>query len=264
MIEQLTFGDVTSYRLSWWRSRAIGYSVCVYHTRGVLIDSGFPAAHRDVAHIVKEQHVRGAIITHQHEDHAGNVAMLVRRGVPMAMHPDTLAAIRHPHRIGLYRHITWQAMHSFDTPVERFVDAAFSLEPTPGHSPEHHSVWDRETGTLFAGDLFLGVKVKVAHSYESPAAHIASLHRMLALNPARIFCAHRGLLKYGASMLAAKADWMSTLIDTVLRLAREGYSFTAIRERALGPRDTSHWVSVGDYSPDNLVRAILRDARVTV
>jgi glyoxylase-like metal-dependent hydrolase (beta-lactamase superfamily II) len=260
VLERLTFDDVTAFRLSWWRSRAIGYSVHVYVVRGVLIDTGYPAAHREVAQIVRETHAVGAYVTHHHEDHAGNVSRLVQHGLPLAMHPDTLALVRHPHRIGLYRHLTWQAMRGFDTPVTPLHDDTLQLVATPGHAPDHHAVWDATTGTLFAGDLYLGVKVKLAHSYESPAQHVASLEAMIARGPSRVFCAHRGLVSDGVNRLRAKAEWMRETMERVLSLHRDGRSVGEVRAELLGARDSTHWVSAGDYSPDNFVRAVLRDA----
>lgn len=255
---------MTAYRLSWWRSRAIGYSVNVYVVRGVLIDSGFPAAQHDVAQLVKAEQVRGAYITHQHEDHAGNAAWLAHHGVPLAMADATYESIRHPHRIGLYRHVTWRAMRPLSSPFARLVDEGFALLPTPGHSPDHHAVFDTQTNTLFAGDLFLGVKVRHGHSYESPRATVASLRDMIARAPLRVFCAHRGLLPNGTAMLEAKARWMEDAIARVETMAREGARVGTIRDEVLGKRDSTHWISAGDYSPDNLVRAIARDAGIAV
>ncbi len=264
MIEHTAHGDVTAYRLSWWRSRAIGYSVHVYVSRGVMIDTGFPAAHRDVAHVVRHERVRGIYVTHQHEDHAGNVSWLAHRGLPLAIDPATLAVLRHPPKIGLYRHITWRNMRPVTAAIVLFADNGFTMVHTPGHSPDHHAVWDANTGTLFAGDLFLGVRVKVAHAYEDPRAQVRSLREMVALTPTRVFCAHRGLLRDGVGLLTAKADWMEEMIGRIDALDADGRSVGAIREEVLGARDSTHWFSAGDYSPDNLVRAVIasRDANL--
>lgn len=260
MIERTVHGDVTAYRLSWWRSRLIGYGVHVYVVRGAMIDAGYPAARRDVGGIIDAERVRGAFITHQHEDHAGNVPWMARRGVPLAMDTRTEAAIRQPHHIGLYRRITWRNMSPLAGAFPAFADDALGLVYAPGHSPDHHVVWDAETGTLFAGDLFLGVRVRTAHWYEDPHAHVRSLRALVAREPARVFCAHRGLLPNGGRLLAAKADWIEERIAHAESLAREGLDVSTIRERVLGPRGGTHWFSAGDYSPDHLIRAMLTPA----
>ena len=261
MIESTTHDDVTAYRLSWWRSRVIGYAVHVYAVRGVLIDTGFPAAAGDVRTIAGAQRVRGAMVTHQHEDHAGNVELLAAMGIPLAIGHDTARIVSAPHRIGVYRHFTWRAMPALHTPVAPFVDEALEFVHTPGHSHDHHAVWDHDTRTLFAGDLFLGVKVRVAHSYESPRAQVRSLRAMISRGPRRLFCAHRGLVTDPVGALTAKADWMDGVIEGVERLHREGRSVGDIRRELLGPRGRVHWFSGGEYSADNIVQAVVRDAR---
>ncbi len=259
MIEPTDYGDVRGFRLSWWRSRPIGFGVHVYVMRGVLIDTGFRGARDDLASIVASEPLRGAFVTHQHEDHAGNVAWLAARGVPIAIDPHTLRVLQSPSRIGLYRRVTWQSAPAVTTPITPFRDEAMSLVHTPGHSPDHHAVWDRETGTLFAGDLFLGVKVRVAHGDEDPRAMVESLRAMIARAPERVFCAHRGLLPGGTQLLAAKADWLEATIDHVERLARAGAGVAHIRAQVLGARGLHHWISFGEYSPNHWVRAVLRE-----
>jgi glyoxylase-like metal-dependent hydrolase (beta-lactamase superfamily II) len=103
-------GDVTRLRLSSRRSRLVGYEVSAYLVRGVLVDTGFPAVRRDVERFLGERRPRGVAVTHWHEDHAGNVAAAARFGIPVAMAPATLDALRVPRRFPLYRSFTWGAM----------------------------------------------------------------------------------------------------------------------------------------------------------
>lgn len=258
MIDLAQHDDIAALRLTWWRSRLIDFAVHVYVVRGVLIDTGFPAVERDVLAYARAHRIRGAIVTHQHEDHAGNVDALARAGIPLGIDARTLRVVARRHRIGLYRHFTWQAMGPLHAPFEPFADESLQPVHTPGHSDDHHAVWDARTRTLFAGDLFLGVKVRVAHPYEDPRRQVQSLRAMIALRPARVFCAHRGLVRGAARALEAKADWLEATVAQVDTLAGAGASIAEIRARVLGARGWIHWTSVGDYSPDNLVRAIVR------
>ena len=262
MIESTEHRDVFAHRLSWWRSRTIGYAVHVYEVRGVLIDTGFPAVAADVHRVAESRRVRGAMVTHQHEDHAGNVEMLALMGVPLAIGAETVRLVSAPNRIGLYRHILWQSMPVLRSPVQPFVDDSLEFVHTPGHSHDHHAVWDHETRTLFAGDLYLGVKVRTAHPHESPRAQVASLRAMIARGPRRLFCGHRGLVSDPMGALSAKADWMDGIITGIERLHGEGHSIVAIRRQLLGARGRVHWISGGDYSPDNVITAVIRDAGV--
>ncbi len=262
MIETVQHDDVTAYRLSWWRSRLRGFSVTVYRVRDALIDTGYPRARDALSDTLTRAPVRGALLTHHHEDHAGNVQWLADSGVPLGMSNATEQILRKLPHIGLYRRITWGAMASLTGDIARFHDASLALIASPGHSPDHHVVFDHTTGTLFSGDLFLGVRMKIAHWYESPTQHVRSLRACIAMQPTRVFCAHRGLLPSGTAMLAAKADWLEDVIARVLALAAQGVDATTIREQLLGPLDSTHWISFGDYSADHIVRAILRDSMI--
>ena len=269
--------DVTRYELSTRRSRAIGYSVSTYLVRGVLVDTGFHAVRHEVEHLARElrerNDLRGALVTHRHEDHAGNVALLARLGLPIGLAAATLDALRMVGPIGFYRRYTWGTMPSLgEAPVtplagEELAATGLALLPTPGHSSDHHAVWDAERETLFGGDLFLGVKVRVAHPGENPRQLAESLRAAAALRPKRLFDAHRGaVLDDPTAKLLAKAAWIEETVGEIDRLVAAGWSDAAIRRRVLGREEVAGYFSRGDYSRGNFVRAVrgtgsvLRDA----
>lgn len=243
-------------RLAWPRSQFAGYDVSVFVVRGALIDCGFPGIARQFRKLVLDLKPRGAFITHHHEDHAGNVQMLAGFGIPIATDAVTTSLLRQPAPIGAYRHFMWKAAPPLRTTIVPFTDHWLSLVPTPGHCSNHHSVWDESTGTLFAGDLFLGVKVRVAHPTEHPRQHVESLRAMAARQPARLFCAHRGFVPNAARVLSAKADWLEELIVRAEEGLEAGLTDAAIRRDLIGPLGTAHFISAGDYSPNNLIACI--------
>jgi glyoxylase-like metal-dependent hydrolase (beta-lactamase superfamily II) len=200
--------------------------------------------------------VVGAIVTHRHEDHAGNVEALARLGVPLLMSEATRRAVEHVGPIGLYRHVTWGQMRALRTPVPTFDAAPLTLVPTPGHSSDHHAVWDPRTATLFGGDLFLGVRVRIAHPGEDPRQLARSLRAAAALRPRRLFDAHRGLVVDPTPRLEAKAAWVEDTVAAVERLLDAGWPERRIRDRVLGREQLAGYFSRGDYSRLNFVRAV--------
>ena len=96
MIRIEQHGDVTRLEMSSRWSRAIGYTASAYLVRGVLIDCGFHGVGREVYAILAETRPRGLLITHYHEDHAGNVERVARLGIPIAASTDTFARLRSP------------------------------------------------------------------------------------------------------------------------------------------------------------------------
>src|SRR5574338_609356 len=124
------------------------------------------------------------------------------------------------------------ARHHVDEILERerprgvlitpFVDDTLELIAAPGHSADHHVVWDRGTGTLFGGDLYLGVKVRIAHGHEDPRLLAKTLRAVASLGPARLFDAHRGFVPDPAPLLLAKADWTEEMIAAIEKRIGEG------------------------------------------
>jgi endoribonuclease LACTB2 len=252
-------GDVTRVELSHRRSRLIGFSVSVYLVRGALIDSGFPAVGAEVETLVTSRGVRGVLITHSHEDHAGNVERVARLEVPIAASDATLARVRKFHRLRFYRRWTWGSPPPLRSPVTPFLDADLRLVPAPGHADDHHVVWDAREGTLFSSDLFLGVRVTVGHATERPRRLVRSLREMIELGPVRMFDAHRGAVRDPVRALQAKATWLEEAIGRIEDLKARGLSDRAIRRSVLGREGLTGLLSGGEYSKLNLVRSVLRE-----
>jgi glyoxylase-like metal-dependent hydrolase (beta-lactamase superfamily II) len=252
------FGDVVRVRLARAANRAVGIDVSAYVVRGVMIDTGFHRARDEIVEAVRSLGVRGAIVTHWHEDHAGNVALLATQGLPILMRADTAATLRQRPAIQLYRRVVWGQPPALTSPVTGLDAPGIECIHTPGHSSDHQVVWDSETGTLFSGDLWLGVRARVLHSTENPYVILDSLRRVKALNPAHMFDAHRGLVERPVDAIEAKIQWLGKTIDEIERRIDEGWSDRAIVTGVLGGEEMAALISRGDYARRNLVRAVRR------
>jgi glyoxylase-like metal-dependent hydrolase (beta-lactamase superfamily II) len=161
--------------------------------------------------------------------------------------------------IALYRRWTWESMPPLRSAVTPFAPADLALLPAPGHSSDHHVVWDATTRTLFAGDLYLGVKVRVTHPSEDPYRIVESLRAAIALEPARMFCAHRGLVERPVEQLRAKAEWMTETVGEIERRIAAGTADDAtIAREVLGRETFTGWISRGEYAHANIVAAVRR------
>lgn len=256
MLQSIPHGDVTELRFTTWRSRSVGFQVSAFSVRGVLVDTGFPDCAADLAGYLAAVPHAGCVVTHFHEDHAGGVDTVARAGLPLWMDSRTAERVRAPGRIGFYRRWTWGA------PVPAAPAPAFALPgdfeclATPGHSDDHHVLWDATTGTVFGGDLFIGVKVRASHRVEEPRRLVQSLRRVIARSPERFFDAHRGLLATPVSALTAKADWLEATIAAIdARIAR-GHSDVAIARAVLGNDWFSRRFTAGDYTMENFVACL--------
>ena len=264
MIAIARHGDVVQLHLSHWRSRVSGYSVSAWLVRGVLIDTGFPAARAAIARLLDELRPDAVVITHHHEDHAGNAELVAARALPVALPDETHAILRAGEPgIGLYRRVTWGTIRPLGAPLARLDDATLrarglELVATPGHSTDHHSVWDAERRVLYAGDLWLGTKVRIARPNEDPRRHAESLRKAAALSPRVMFDAHRGRVDDTVPALLAKADWIEETIARIDRLAAAGVPEPRIAREVLGREDPVAYASFGDLSKRNFVKLVLR------
>jgi ribonuclease/clavin/mitogillin len=252
--------DVTRVRMTSWRGRSVGYDVSAFLVRGVLVDTGFPHVARDFARFLDTHRVRGVMVTHWHEDHAGNVALAAARGLPMTIPPQTLTELSGPapRSIRFYRRFVWGVTPPVTSSVTPLEGATLRAVHAPGHSPDHHVVWDEERATLFSGDLFLGVKVRATFPDEDPRQLAATLRRVAALGPRRMFDAHRGAVPDPIGALTAKADWLDETIGRIEAKIDAGWSDAAIRREVLGLERLVGWISGGEYSKMTFVQAVRR------
>ena len=260
-------GDVTRLVLSSRASRLVGYTVSAYlvdtPAGRVLVDTGFPGAWRALARYLGAlgggevaRAVRAAAVTHQHEDHAGNAARLAALGVPLVMSVATRAAVAQVPPPGFYRDFTWGRMRAVPADAPAGDAAPLALISAPSHSRDHHAVWDAERETLFGGDLFIGVKVRVAHPGEDLHALARSLRAAATLRPRRFFDAHRGLVPNAEFALGAKAAWVEDTVAAVEALLARGWPERRVRQAVLGREEFAGYVSRGHYSRLNFVRAV--------
>lgn len=258
MIRTERHQDVTRLELSSWAGRRLGYTVSVYQVGDLVIDTGFPRVSGQLAAWCDAARPAGAIVTHWHEDHSGGAPSLAALGVPLTLHPETERRLRQPPNLELYRRVTWGSFTPLAASVTPFTPNGVELIATPGHSVDHRVVWMRETGTLFAGDLFLGVKVRIAHDDEDFTALIASLRKCAALAPARMFCGHRGLVPNAVSALGAKADWLAEMVSLIRQRTTDGWSDSRIVRDVLGGEQLTGRLSRGHYSAAAFVRVAKR------
>jgi ribonuclease/clavin/mitogillin len=256
MIERTSFGDVTRLRFWTWGSLAVGYDVSCYLVRGALIDTAFRHVGRELRGAIRELQPAGVVVTHWHEDHAGNAPDLAQSGLPIWMHQYTEAKLRERQQVKLYRHFTWGRPRGLRGEFRSFDPSPLRVIHTPGHSTDHHVVFDDETRTLFSADLWLGVKVRITGATENPYEIVESLTRAIALEPRRMFDAHRGLVENPVEALGSKRAWLQETIGAIHRRLDAGDSEDVILRDVLGGEERTAYASQGEYSRRNLIRTV--------
>ena len=151
--------------------------------RPVLIDAGVGTpSHLDAIDAAAGPRDLHLVVTHAHSDHiAGAPAIRERR-------PATrLSKMPWPIRD---RDLAWAPLADGDA-IETG-EGRLQVVHTPGHAPDHICLWHAESRTLFVGDMLQqGTTVVIPASHGgSITEYLASLERLLRLNPARALPAH--------------------------------------------------------------------------
>ena len=185
-----------------------------------LIDAGTG----DERHLSAVEKARGdatlaqVIVTHGHGDHASGVVALTRRmpGVRCLKMPW-------PGRDGRWT-VEWTAVRDGDLLAAG--DTELRALHTPGHAPDHLCLWHEGTRTLFGGDLAMGGSTVYipASAGGDLSAYLASIDRVLALDPARILPGHGGVIENPASLLRAYRAHRRQREAQIIDLLREGAS----------------------------------------
>jgi glyoxylase-like metal-dependent hydrolase (beta-lactamase superfamily II) len=264
VIQPFDFGEVRFFRLArTYFGRAI-YWTGIYYVDGLLIDSGPTNLASEVLELAREVRVRQAVTTHHHEDHSGNNGLLSEKLqiTPLA-HPAAAELLARPiTRLRAYRRLAWgMPPPSRAEAVGEWIEThgfRFQVLATPGHARDHIVLYEPERGWLFSGDLFLSSRLKYLRFDEDVHALIASLRRVVSLEPRVLFCQHRGRVEDGAALLARKLEFLVELGERVRELRDRGLEEREIA-RAL-PWNDLVWRlrSGGEFSKLNFVRAYLR------
>jgi glyoxylase-like metal-dependent hydrolase (beta-lactamase superfamily II) len=169
------------------------------------------------------------LVSHAHTDHAS--------GAPaIAAH---LHEVRFRKMLWPEQDATWPVRYEplADGQVIAAGDDKLIAIHTPGHAPDHLAFWHEPTRTLFCGDLAVkGTTVWIPANLRGDlAAYLASLERVLALEPERLLPAHGAIIDDPARVLRGYIDH---------RLEREQQILDAMRQ--------------GDVTPDAMTARVYR------
>jgi glyoxylase-like metal-dependent hydrolase (beta-lactamase superfamily II) len=238
------------------------YTVQAYLVDGLLVDTGCPATASELVTWCRERDVRQVVNTHHHEDHSGgNRALQEMLGLPIAAPPRAVHILANFPRLEFYRRAVWgQPGNVAVEPLGDVVETdrhRFEVISTPGHSPDHVCLFERNQGWLLSGDLFIHERVRYLRSDEDISGTLRSLRLALALQPRLLVCSHAGLVQDACGSLARKIAFWEGLAEQGQELRRQGLSAREVTDQLLGPEDMMTRLSRGHFSKINLVRALL-------
>ena len=158
-----------------------------------LIDAGLGRSdHLDaLADALKGRPLVRVLVTHGHADHASGAPALRLRWPAVELHKWPAAGER-----GWLPLTEGQRLRAGDRVLE--------VIHTPGHALDHVCFWDAEKRELYAGDMVaLGTTIVVpGERGGGMQAYLASLERMAALQPVRIYPGHGDVIERPLDLIA--------------------------------------------------------------
>lgn len=240
--------------------------VFFYMVGDTAVDTGMPAARDEVVAIAREHELRRVVLTHHHEDHAGNAGPLQEAGLEVVAPPLTARLLAEDLPVPFYQHMAWGRMRParLGTYEGRVRIGSYEAEvlPAPGHAVDQVVLYIPEKRWLFSGDVLIHERVKAFRGDEDFAASLETLERLVELEIDVLFCGHRPVAENGGAALARKLEWFRQIEEGVRRLDAEGYGYGEIIQRlGIEARGPITFFSMGDASTRNMVRSILKGPR---
>jgi len=263
LIKTEHFDSVQMIRLGYGPIGPPVMAVFMYVVDGLVIDTAQHHMAKALRGLLREKTLNRIVLTHHHEDHSGNAAMISNwHTLPVMGHKLTAEKLNSGFPIRPYQRFVWGKAPTVNiNPLAGAVETEhFKFKPvhTPGHSKDHTVFFEKQRGWLFSGDLYLGERIKFFRSDERFGDQIASLKKVLALDFDSLFCAHNPSLKNGKQKIKNKLQFLEDLYGNIIKLAEKGHSEKAVI-KALDPRNDRgiKWMTMGNASFANMVRSAM-------
>lgn len=257
-------GAITQILLGREVDGAVYYWTAAYLVDGLLVDTGCAYTAAELTTWLRGRRVEQAINTHHHEDHVGGNA-LIQKELQLEIFAPVLSVplINRRPLLHHYQELVW----GFPEPstVKALPDVVatprftFRVLQTPGHCPDHISLYEPDRGWLFSGDLFVSENQKVFREDEDIYTILESQRRLLELPAERLtlFTSIGRVFDDGKASISAFLDYMDNIRSETVRLAAAGHDAARIRESIFGRESGMSGLTGGHYSVINLVQKLL-------
>ncbi len=262
------FGNgIKGFHMGWSLAGPPLMSVVLYTFNEIFIDTGQSHMGKEALEIARDHQVQQIFLTHHHEDHSGNAALIHNElGATVLGHELTREKLKTGYKILPYQKYVWGRA----APVA-VSDLPFAIETelgpmeavhTPGHSRDHLVYFLPDQGIVFSGDLYLGDRIKFFRSDEDIGSQISSLKKLLELDFSTLLCSHNPQRKKGWDHIHTKLDFLENLYGHIVSLWKKGmaekeiFSILELREDYL-----IKCFCFGNVSMMNGVRSAIRHAK---
>lgn len=258
------YGEVTQIMMGRELDGTVLYWTAAYLVDGLLVDTGCAYTAAELVEYLRSRKVEQVVNTHHHEDHIGaNSIIRQQLGPGIYAHLLALPLINKQLPLREYQETVWgyPELSTGQAVPERIITTNYIFEvlETPGHSPDHISLYEAEQGWLFSGDLFVSEKYKALRADEDIETIIASLDKVQALPQEKItlFTSIGKVFPEGKKVINNYLAYLSDLRKKVAWLADESLTAVEIRDRIFGCETQLAALTGGHFAVLNLIKQLM-------
>lgn len=244
--------------------QSVRLNVHCFEIDGVLIDTGAASLLEEFKAFFSTIDIDQVMLTHYHEDHTGGAHFLQSEyNLPVFMNDTRIEECTIKANYPLYRKLFWGTRKPFEAqPLEDSFTSRtgrWKVIPTPGHTNDHTSFLNEETGQLFTGDLYVTPKTRVVLREENIPQIISSLELAISLDFQEVYCNHAGYIENGKDALQQKLNFLKELSVKIELLADEGMTPSEISKQLFEKKYPITKLSLGEWNAAHIVTSVLKN-----
>lgn len=261
--KQHNFGPVQVFEVGIAPFGKPAKSVYLYRLGSFLIDSGPHNLRKKVAGMLAGSKLSHILLTHHHEDHSGNAALIKNQfNAEVYLHSYGAGKLSKGFRILPYQHLLFGKAPSLEAQIygEVIEGDGFTFESihTPGHSKDHTVYFVKEKGYLFSGDLWVGEKIQFFRTDEHLDQQINSLRKIAELDFQSLLCGHRPKLRNGPALIKRKLDYLVSFQQQAIDYHQQGLEQREIVKRMRRKNDLPIKIfTMGNIAFSHMVKSAL-------
>ncbi|UTW47043.1 MBL fold metallo-hydrolase [Bacterioplanoides sp. SCSIO 12839] len=238
----------------------INTTFIVYRVGDTLIDCGPSNQWRFIRKELGDVDIQRLLITHHHEDHAGNASRIAEMKNLLPYAPELgQQKIATGYRTPWLQQLIWGRLIPARTqplPESMRLDDGTEIIAvhTPGHAKDLTCLFFPQQKYLFSGDMYISRSLKMLRADENLAQLITSLETLLALDFEVLFCPHNGIVEKGKQALQDKYNNLIKLCQQAASLHRQGSTEAEIMLSLVGKEGVLAKITGGNFSKQNLIR----------
>jgi glyoxylase-like metal-dependent hydrolase (beta-lactamase superfamily II) len=259
MLEIESYNDVHRINMSITLLGKQIFPINAYIIKDLLIDTGAANLSKEFLSEIKKFSINTVVNTHAHPDHIGS-----NYAFPYVyIHPNGFDTLKNPHlkmQIQKFLYGLPRPSHPKEVPSQlKGGDYTFEVLYTPGHSPDHISLYEPHEKWAFTGDLLLwGPTREVFVDVEIYDA-IESLRLLAGLDIEVLFPGHGPPFKQPKEALAQQVKTLESIGEEIEELHERGWEPEEIRNHLFGRERMYVYLCGGKFSALNLVESYLQE-----